>query len=440
MDANLLGRVHHCQCGRDHAVLTKRVEIGRHILPELPQWMLQDGLTGDVFLVADERTWEAAGRQVYQILTGAGRNVRYHILRGEELHADSRCIGEVMVAMEPVADVIVAVGTGTINDLSRFCAHRLGIPYLIVATAPSMDGFASSVTPVIRDHFKITYPGIHPTQVIGDLEVLCQSPLPMMAAGFGDILGKRVALVDWTLGQTMTGEFYCPTIAGMMEEALQACLAVAPQLPSRSPEAVGGLMNALALSGIAMQMMGNSRPASGAEHHISHFLEMRDMARGRPSTYHGDKVGVASLLALRVYEKFFAGNPPAQGKVLAGEELVAALQKAYGPAFDGIMQESGSYLNLPSDWEDWKAHVIENWARYQKTAAAFPALRAAGAQALRAAHGPVTPQDMGYSRGDIADAMRYARFIRGGRPTILTVAAQWGCLDGIVEEILDEVF
>ena len=196
MDANLLGRVHHCQCGRDHAVLTKRVEIGRHILPELPQWMLQDGLTGDVFLVADERTWEAAGRQVYQILTGAGRNVRYHILRGEELHADSRCIGEVMVAMEPVADVIVAVGTGTINDLSRFCAHRLGIPYLIVATAPSMDGFASSVTPVIRDHFKITYPGIHPKQVIGDLEVLCQSPLPMMAAGFGDILGKRVALVD----------------------------------------------------------------------------------------------------------------------------------------------------------------------------------------------------------------------------------------------------
>ena len=124
MDASIYGTTYHCECGRDHDVLTGRVEIGSNILPNLPLWMEEDGLKGELFIVADERTWDVAGETVYRILTEAGRNVRYHILRGTELHADYHCIGEVMLAMEPIPDVIVAVGSGTVNDISRFCAHR----------------------------------------------------------------------------------------------------------------------------------------------------------------------------------------------------------------------------------------------------------------------------------------------------------------------------
>ena len=159
-------------------------------------------------------------------------------------------------------------------------AFRLNLPYIIVGTAPSMDGYASSVSPMIYDGYKITYEAVAPMAIIGDTDVLCAAPEQMIAAGFGDMLGKLTARLDWVLAREVIGEHYCPTVAAMMARAVDKCLAQAEGLSRREPEAIVGLMEGLILSGIAMQMLGYSRPASGAEHHIAHYFEMKAMREG----------------------------------------------------------------------------------------------------------------------------------------------------------------
>jgi glycerol-1-phosphate dehydrogenase [NAD(P)+] len=151
---------------------------------------------------------------------------------------------------------------------------------------------------------------VAPEAVIGDTAVLQGAPMAMMAAGLGDVFGKITARIDWIMANRILGEYRCETVAGIMQKAVDSCMAAAPGLPGRGAQAVEGLMNALTLSGIAMQMVKDSRPASGAEHQIAHFFEMLDMARGKRVTLHGDKVGVAELIVMRLYEKLFEPGSP----------------------------------------------------------------------------------------------------------------------------------
>ena len=429
-----------CSCGKTHSVRTQVVEVSSGVLERLPELLAQYALTGRVLIVSDKNTYAAAGARVEQILKAAGRPVFSLVICRDSVHANEATLGEIMMAMEPRPELMIAVGSGSLNDSTRFIAHHVGLPYLVIATAASMDGFASTVTPVSRDGVKLTYPGIHPEMVLADPQVLADAPMQLAAAGFGDILGKRTALLDWELARDLTGEGYCPVIAGMMEQAISVCLDTAEGLGQRNTDSVTALMKALTLSGIAMQMQGNSRPASGVEHHISHFLEMRDLARGKPASLHGDKVGVASLIGLKIYEKFFAIDPPAQGPVLEGEAWEAAMVQAFGSYLAPRMIEAARpYFPTKDMWAIYRARMLDNWQVYRAKTADFPAYRAQGEQALLKAHGPVKPCEMGYSKEDVLDAIRYARFVRPERPTILTWTALWGRLDQIAEEIVDEL-
>ncbi len=427
-----------CACGRVHHILTRAIEVEEGVLDRIPSLMAEYGLDGRCLIVSDTNTYEAAGRYVEQVLRQAGQMVSALVITRKSVHADEETLGEIMMALEPRPDVLIAVGTGSLNDSTRYVARHVGLPYFVVATAASMDGFASTVTPVCKDGIKLTYSGVHPQMVLADPAVLAAAPMELAAAGFGDILGKRTALMDWTLARDITGEAYCPVVAGMMEQAMQACMETAPGLGRRDPDSVTALMKALALSGVAMQMHGNSRPASGVEHHISHFLEMRDLSRGKPASLHGDKVGVASLIGLSIYEKFFSQQPPEQGVVLEGAAWEQAMEGAYGSRLAPRMIDAARpfFLDAPV-WETYRSEMIRRWDTYRRQVEGFAALRQEGARALEQAHGPVLPRQLGYSRQDILDAIRFARFVRPERPTILTWAANWGRLDAIAEEIAD---
>lgn len=430
-----------CACGRVHHILTRAIKVEKGVLDKIPALMDEYGLAGRCLIVSDRNTFEAAGRHVEQVLRRAGRAVSALVITRESVHADEETLGEIMMAMEPRPDVLIAVGTGSLNDSTRYVARHVGLPYFVVATAASMDGFASTVTPVCKDGVKLTYSGVHPQMVLAEPSVLAEAPMELAAAGFGDILGKRTALMDWTLARDITGEAYCPVAAGMMEQAMQACLETAPGLGSRDPDSVTALMKALALSGVAMQMHGNSRPASGVEHHISHFLEMRDLSRGKPASLHGDKVGVASLVGLSIYEKFFSEQPPEQGERLEGAAWEQAMEAVFGSRLAPRMIEAARPFFLDSAaWAAYREAIVQRWDDYRSQVAGFAALREQGARALEQAHGPVLPQQMGYTRQDILDAIRFARFVRPERPTILTWAANWGRLDAIAEEIADALY
>lgn len=431
---DLVGATVHCACGRDHRVQTRVLYVGADALERAVALIAP---MGKPLLVADENTWAASGQALADQLTRAG--VAYNrVLLDPRGHADAAQLGRVIIAQQD-AKVLVAVGTGTINDTARYAAFKVGAPYLVVGTAPSMDGYASSVSPLLVDGFKITYEAVAPEAVLADTRALSRAPERMIAAGYGDIMGKLTALADWQLAHAATGEYICPDTVDFVARAVALCRENCPAMAARSPEGVGSLMEALALSGLAMQMIGNSRPASGAEHHISHLWEMRDNMAGRPAALHGDKVGVTTLLMIRMYEKFFGGQPPRAQSRPGQQRWLADVERIFGATAPTVIAQAEANAYTDDQRADQRRRVLDRWAQFQSLAASLAGQRQALTEEIASLGGPVHPRDFGYTRQDTYDALVYAKEVRP-RYSLLRLMDAFGVLEDIAGEVTDDVW
>lgn len=316
------GMEYSCACGKSHKVDIQAIRVGSGVIQELPG-ILRDLGASHIFLVTDNYTYEAAGRQVEQLLDQAGLAYHKRVFQTETpLVPNEYALGSVLAAMTSQDDMLLAVGSGTLNDVTKYVSARTGMPYVIAATAPSMDGYASTVAPTILDGFKTTLPAVYPAAIVADVDILKDAPMPMLTAGFGDIIGKFTSLADWRLSHQLNGEYYCPEVAGVIEAAVETCAANAQALAQREPQAIQAVTEALILSGLAMGMVGVSRPASGAEHQMAHYWEMDALRRGEEHPLHGNAVGVGTVLAASLYEMAAEYLPqgfaaPDKGQILA---------------------------------------------------------------------------------------------------------------------------
>lgn len=316
------GMEYSCACGKSHKVDIQAIRVGSGVIQELPG-ILRDLGASHIFLVADNYTYEAAGRQVEQLLDQAGLAYHKRVFQTETpLVPNEYALGSVLAAMTSQDDMLLAVGSGTLIDVTKYVSARTGVPYVIAATAPSMDGYASTVAPTILDGFKTTLPAVYPAAIVADVDILKDAPMPMLTAGFGDIIGKFTSLADWRLSHQLNGEYYCPEVAGVIEAAVETCAANAQALAQREPQAIQAVTEALILSGLAMGMVGVSRPASGAEHQMAHYWEMDALRRGEEHPLHGNAVGVGTVLAASLYEMAAEYLPqgfaaPDKGQILA---------------------------------------------------------------------------------------------------------------------------
>ena len=316
------GMEYSCACGKSHKVDIQAIRVGSGVIQELPG-ILRDLGASHIFLVTDNYTYEAAGRQVEQLLDQAGQAYHKRVFQTETpLVPNEYALGSVLAAMTSQDDMLLAVGSGTLNDVTKYVSARTGVPYVIAATAPSMDGYASTVAPTILDGFKTTLPAVYPAAIVADVDILKDAPMPMLTAGFGDIIGKFTSLADWRLSHQLNGEYYCPEVAGVIEAAVETCAANAQALAQREPQAIQAVTEALILSGLAMGMVGVSRPASGAEHQMAHYWEMDALRRGEEHPLHGNAVGVGTVLAASLYEmavEFLTQGfaAPDKGQILA---------------------------------------------------------------------------------------------------------------------------
>ena len=316
------GMEYSCACGKSHKVDIQAIRVGSGVIQELPGILRNLGAS-HIFLVTDNYTYEAAGRQVEQLLDQAGLAYHKRVFQTETpLVPNEYALGSVLAAMTSQDDMLLAVGSGTLNDVTKYVSARTGIPYVIAATAPSMDGYASTVAPTILDGFKTTLPAVYPAAIVADVDILKDAPMPMLTAGFGDIIGKFTSLADWRLSHQLNGEYYCPEVAGVIEAAVETCAANAQALAQREPQAIQAVTEALILSGLAMGMVGVSRPASGAEHQMAHYWEMDALRRGEEHPLHGNAVGVGTVLAASLYEMAAEYLPqgfaaPDKGQILA---------------------------------------------------------------------------------------------------------------------------
>ena len=286
-----------CICGKDHAMQTKMAVIESGCLQQFDAYMQRYGVEGYRTAVYDTNTYRAEG------LTKPVADFEA-VLDAEGLHANEHGVAALRAILPPETKVIIAVGSGTIHDITRYCAWELGLTFISCPTAASVDGFCSSVAAMTWEGAKKTLTAVPPIMVLADLDVICKAPIRLARSGFGDMIGKYIALTDWKIGNIITGEFYCNRIADMTMEATKAVLESAPGIAAGDPQAFEKLTFGLILSGLAMQLMGNSRPASGAEHHISHIIEMEPSGLAVHSeALHGEKVGVGTILAVREYHR-----------------------------------------------------------------------------------------------------------------------------------------
>jgi len=280
-----------CSCGKNHSVGIENIKVGKGVITQLPTVI--KGYEGTkVFIIEDTHTFEVAGKKVEELLKDKFKVSKY-VFNEEHLHPSEITLGRLLLEIPMDTSLIIAVGSGTINDISRFLGYKLGIPYVIVGTAPSMDGYASVVSPLICDGVKITYDGVYPLAIVCDIDIMKEAPMLMLQAGLGDILGKYTALADWHVANILNGEYFCPEVEKLVLNTLKKCEEAAAGVTSRDAKTVENITEALILSGIAIGMVGASRPASGGEHYLSHCYEMMFMNSGENTKWlHGNTVGV----------------------------------------------------------------------------------------------------------------------------------------------------
>lgn len=301
MDINkIISELKDCPCGRNHTADIKAVEIGHGLKEKTAEILRENGFPTDILVVADRNTLQASDGILDILRAGGFRCVLklYENLREplvERVHE--------IEALCRDKDGILSVGTGSLNDICRRAALTEDKEFAIFATAPSMDGFASGTSPIIENNIKTTLPARQPGIIIGDTGLLAASPALLKAAGFGDIIGKYIALTDWRISNTLTGEYYCEKIADLVRSALKKVVSMADRVTQNDEETAKALMETLVLTGLAMRLADSSRPASGAEHMISHFWGMKKLEDGKSADYHGKKVGVAALALTGIYRR-----------------------------------------------------------------------------------------------------------------------------------------
>lgn len=286
-----------CSCGKEHVMVTEFSLVEGGALYQLETYLKKYNLFGKTVAVYDENTYKATEdrhpQTDYEV-----------ILNPDDLHANEHGVALLEKELPEDANILIAIGAGTIHDITRYCAYTHEIDFVSCPTAASVDGFCSSVAAMTWHGAKKTLTAVAPKFVLADLDVIKTAPLYLAKSGFGDMIGKYIALTDWKIGHILTGEYYCERIASMTEEATTAVLNSAEGILEGNAQAFEKLMYGLLLSGLAMQMIGNSRPASGAEHHISHIIEMHPEGLGVSSeALHGEKVGVGTLLAVKEYHR-----------------------------------------------------------------------------------------------------------------------------------------
>lgn len=289
-----------CKCGKEH-IFTSEVIVKEGAIRELPR-LLKQYFAKKIFLIADKNTYAAAGKAVAEIVEAENVKIAKCIFREDALEPDEHSVGRAIMYYEADCDVVIGVGSGVINDISKIVANVSGKPYIIVGTAPSMDGYASATSSMTRDGLKISLPSKCADVIIGDLDVLCNAPLKMMASGLGDMLAKYVSICEWRIANLITGEYYCEDIAQLVRDALKKCVDNAEGLLKRDREAVKAVFEGLVIGGVAMAYAGVSRPASGVEHYFSHVWDMRGVEFGIPVDFHGIQCAMATYHAIKLYE------------------------------------------------------------------------------------------------------------------------------------------
>jgi len=406
-------------------------------------------LFGDAtaIVVGDERTMAVAGDRVVEVLREAGVPLlESYVFPGDpELYASYDNVEVIRDALAELDATAVAVGSGSLNDLVKRAVGELGRPYLQVGTAASMDGYTAFGASITNKGFKITHDCPAPAGSISDTAIMAAAPQVMTASGFGDLIGKVPAAADWILADAVGVEPIEQNVWDLVQIPLRASLAHPDLLAKGDVAAISDLAEGLIMSGLAMQAMQSSRPASGAEHQFSHLWEMEGLGlHTKPRRLsHGFKVGLGTVCVSALYERFLARDitqldtATAVAKWPSREELEAKVRAAFpipGMVDDVVGQQLGKWVT-PEELADRIELLKRAWPELSERIRATLFSAEDVYERLAVVGAPNHPSQIGVGW----DRFR-ASYLRAGairkRYTVLDTASELG----ILEELVDELF
>lgn len=335
MFSDILKSIYDCKCGKVHTISLKKIVCEENAIATAPAIIAEFSEGKNVAMICDNNTYTAAGKALENTF-------KFHqVIRldSKNLHANEKAVETVLNAIYPEIGLFVAVGAGTIHDITRYVAAQNKVDFISVPTAPSVDGYVSTVAAMTWNGAKKTLPAVAPIAMVADINIIAAAPKRLIASGVGDLIGKYTSILDWKISNLVTNEYICDYIIGLEEAAIKKVVLNINKINSGDKTAILDLFYGLVLSGLAMQMCGNSRPASGSEHHISHFIEMGAMDLCSEA-YHGEKVGVGLALACDKYKEAIAILETGFEATDAYHLPEAEIKKVFGSLSEEIFAEN----------------------------------------------------------------------------------------------------
>lgn len=430
----------HCDCPCEHHMPAQDIYVGKNLVERIPDYISQRNMGGHCVLVADNNTYEIAGRAVERTLKAAGIEVILCVIRRDgEMMPDETAVGEVLLSIRPETTFLISIGSGSITDITRVNSMRTGLPFVCVGTAPSMDGYTSVVAPLLLRSVKIHRAGVCPVIIVCDLDVLATAPLSMIACGVGDVLGKYIAKADWIIGSIINDEPYCPTCGEIVMGAVGKLVENVQAIRNKTEEGMRILIEALLLAGVTIMVIGNTRAVASIEHNIAQFWEMKQLQLGNEPPQHGSSVGVATRLVWPLFKRFRDEDltrldlDSIRARRIGRDERARWMIHSYGEEGGAaIMREN------PDDflsWEEQERRIRRaqtSFAQIQEVIDDLPPVETIEA-VMRTLDAHMTPAEEGVDAGLLGLSMRCGKDYRT-RYTLFKLLDECGLLEEYLEE------
>ena len=433
---DLLGTDFTCEaCGKQHSNTVEEVIFAEDAVEQLPDVCRRHAGGHRVNLIADTRTYEAGGRQATDALRGRGMTVTEVVVPDPAPGHSPGCDDATRTWIEERladADLFLAVGGGVINDTTKWISGERHIPYVVLGTAASMNGYPSTnLSPIINGVKTLRY-GRAPVAILAVPSTLAAAPAELTSAGLGDVLPRCVSTTDWWVSHLIFGVDYCSFCAGLIDDIEPLYLTQPEKLRDGDAAVTKALFDALILTGLSMGMAGTPAPASGGEHLVSHTIDMKCMVDGRHHDLHGRQVGIGVILAAALYEEMLALDAPD-----LRDEPDVTDAGYWGLFTDGVEGEHARKRKVSAAAVDILTQDAAKWDEIRESVKARVLPPATIKDCLRRAGAAHCLADIGVTRDEFKQALLRAHQIRD-RYTVLDLARAVGVLPGRADELIDK--
>jgi glycerol-1-phosphate dehydrogenase [NAD(P)+] len=422
---------------------TRALMIGPAILAEVASLFIAQFPGQKAVIIADTTTYKIAGETVYTTLQAAKiHQLKPFIYTDPDLYAEYAFVDQLVSYLSLNDAIPIAVGSGTINDLTKLAAHLTNRQYMCVATAASMDGYTAFGASITANGAKQTFNCPAPKACLADIDIICKAPAAMTASGYADLFAKITAGADWILADSLKVEAIDDKAWSIVQDGLHEALSDPEGVRNGDPVAITKLVEGLMLGGFAMQWSKSSRPASGAEHQFSHLWNMENHLNNGEHISHGFQVSIGTLAITALYERFLTTN--VQELAIANscnnwplpEQADAEALKIFeGTDFPEIgLQETRAKYNSKAELKTQLDLLKDNWTTIQNKLRQQIVPFEEAKRRLALVGAPIIPEQIGISRKRLRETFKRAQFIRR-RFTILDVALRTGYQEQWLEEL-----